>query len=209
MENVTTTIIGNRPLSSITEEELAVLLDMTGECGCKEYWGEPTITHVDRNRHENAITVYFTQTRVSDGETSDSLLEINFNTLTYHASYFYPFERMSPTRSVLQKPKIFLWLLRQQFNVMELLSEDSYVDKTFGFSCKAVAYVIADVYHHDMQFKRDENGEIKFYGRDESHDAILEHRKMVDEDEYTDYKIYELIEVKEGKRHRMKKCVKK
>lgn len=208
MENKTITIIGDRPLSSITEEELAVFLDMTGEYGCKEYWGEPVITHIDRERHEHAITIWYTQTRVSDGETSDNYLEFRLNTLSYYASHFYPYERMSPERSVMQKSKLFLWLLRQRFNVMELLDEDSYVDKCFGSTRRASAYVIADMFAHRMDFKKDDEGNIKFYDCDHAHEAVLDHRAMVEADEDTDYKIYELVEVKEGKHHRIKKCVK-
>lgn len=203
---MTKTIIGDRPLSSITEEELAVFLDMTGEYGHKDYWGEPVITHIDREHHENAITVWFTQTRVSDGETSDNYIELNLNTLTYHVSHFYPYDRMSPTKSVLQKPKIFIWMLRQGFDVPELLNEDSYIDDVNGYSRRAMGYVIADISPWRKELKKDENGEVIFYDSDQHHDAVIEHRKMVEADEYTEFKLYELVEVKEGKKHRMSKC---
>lgn len=201
-----TTIIGNRPLASITEDELAVFLDMTGEYGSKEYWGEPKITYIDRERHNHSITVWFTQTRVRDGETSDNYLELNLNNLTYYVSHYYPYERMSPTRSVLQKPKIFLWFLRQKFNVMELLAEDSYIDNVSGYSRKAKGYIIADSRPWSVDFIKDENGEIVVYDND--HDAVIAHRKMVETDEDTTYEIYELVEVNEGKQHRISKCKK-
>lgn len=199
-----TTIIGDRNLASITDEELHVFLDMTGEYGCKEYWGEPVITHIDRNRHKDCITVWFSQTRERDGETSDSFLDINLNSLTYYASFFYPFERMQPTHSVLEKPKLFLFLLRQGFNVMELLPEESYISKNRGISCKAAGYVFCDNRLPDVRFLTDEDGQIVKFNNDHAHDAIVKQREL-DEDEYNHYRLYSLVPVEEPK-PRIIKC---
>lgn len=69
-----------------------------------------------------------------------------------------------------------------------------------------MGYVIADISPWKTELKKDENGEVVFYDNDQHHDAVIEHRKIVETDEYTEFKLYELVEVKEGKKHRMSKC---
>ena len=61
---------GKRQLKDITDQELRVIVEMSGHYGHKDYWGNFTITDIDRNMFKNSIVIDYEQTRISDGEKS-------------------------------------------------------------------------------------------------------------------------------------------
>ena len=61
---------GKRQLRDITDQELRVIVEMSGRYGHKDYWGNFTITDIDRNMFKNSIVIDYEQTRISDGGRS-------------------------------------------------------------------------------------------------------------------------------------------
>ena len=81
---------GKRQLKDITDQELRVIVEMSGHYGHKDYWGNFTITDIDRNMFKNSIVIDYEQTRISDGEKSLTVMFFDYNALTYHVDYRYP-----------------------------------------------------------------------------------------------------------------------
>ena len=112
-------INGTRSLKDITDEELAVIVDMTREYGVKEYWGDIRITDVDRHMFSGAICVDFEQTRKDDGAIAKRTMFFEYNSLCYYVTMSEPWSRMGDTHAITEKPKMALWLIRQGFNLFE------------------------------------------------------------------------------------------
>ena len=45
---------GKRQLRDITDQELQVIVEMSHHYGCKDFWGNPVITDIDRIEEEKA-----------------------------------------------------------------------------------------------------------------------------------------------------------
>ena len=78
---------GNRHLKDITDNELAMILDISGLYGVKEFWGEPKITRINRTMFRDSISIHYGQKRVSDGLESSATLHFDYGNLCYWASF--------------------------------------------------------------------------------------------------------------------------
>lgn len=89
---------GKRQLRDITDQELQVIVEMSHHYGCKDFWGNPVITDIDRNMFDNTIVIDYEQTRIKDGEKSLTVMFFEYNSLTYHVDYRYPCSSCSTMR---------------------------------------------------------------------------------------------------------------
>lgn len=130
---------GKRQLRDITDQELQVIVEMSHHYGCKDFWGNPVIKDIDRNMFDNTIVIDYEQTRISDGEKSLTVMFFEYYSLTYHVDYRYPYARSTKSESITEDPKMLLWLLNQDFDLLSVLSEKptaihmSQSYKTMGF----------------------------------------------------------------------------
>lgn len=99
---------GKRQLRDITDQELRVIVEMSGHYGHKDYWGNFTITDIDRNMFRDSIVIDYEQTRISDGEKSLTVMFFDYNTLTYHVDYRYPYARSTKSEAITENPKMLL-----------------------------------------------------------------------------------------------------
>lgn len=128
-------------MRDITDAELAMLVELSGMWGAKEYWGDIKVTDIDREMFENCICIDYEQTRIKDGEKAEATMFFNYNELSYHVHSLYPYERTSKCHSVCESTQMFLWLLAQGFNVLELLTYapvDPYGQTTY----RTVGYLV-------------------------------------------------------------------
>ena len=104
---------GTRHLKDITDDELAMILEISHLYGAKEFWGEPKITRINRTMFKNSITIRYGQKRLSDGLESSATLHFDYGNLSYWASFREPYSRMSDRTSVCDNTQMFLWLMAQ------------------------------------------------------------------------------------------------
>lgn len=165
---------GKRQLRDITDQELRVIVEMSGCYGHKDYWGNFTITDIDRNMFKNSIVIDYEQTRISDGEKSLTVMFFDYNALSYHVDYRYPYSRSTKSKSITEEPKMLLWLLNQDFDLLSMLTQ------------KPAAVHLSQSYHtmgflvghgHCGCFKMDT---MKFFGPDEREKVkeYMEERKV-------------------------------
>ena len=156
---------GKRQLRDITDQELRVIVEMSGCYGHKDYWGNFTITDIDRNMFKNSIVIDYEQTRISDGEKSLTVMFFDYNALSYHVDFRYPYSRSTQSKSITEEPKMLLWLLNQDFDLLSMLTQ------------KPAAVHLSQSYHtmgflvghgHCGYFKMDT---MKFFGPDEREKA--------------------------------------
>ena len=134
---------GKRQLKDITDQELRVIVEMSGHYGHKDYWGNFTITDIDRNMFKNSIVIDYEQTRISDGEKSLTVMFFDYNALTYHVDYRYPYSRSTKSESITEHPKMLLWLLNQDFDLLSMLPE-GHVRPHFSLSHDSIGFVAAE-----------------------------------------------------------------
>lgn len=113
---------GTRHLKDITDAELAMIVDISHCYGAKEYWGEAKVTDIDRNMFSETICIDYEQTRIRDGAKATATMFFNINELSYHVHYIEPYDRSTETLSVCANTQMFLWLIAQGFNLLELLT---------------------------------------------------------------------------------------
>ena len=152
---------GKRQLRDITDQELRVIVEMSHHYGCKDYWGNPVITDIDRNMFANTIVIDYEQTRISDGEKSLTVMFFEYNSLTYHVDYRYPYARSTNPESITEDPKMLLWLLNQDFDLLSVLSEKPTAIH-MSQSYKTMGFLVGR--GHCGYFKMDT---MKFFGPDE------------------------------------------
>ena len=130
---------GKRQLRDITDQELRAIVEMSGHYGHKDYWGNFTITDIDRDLFRDCIVIDYEQTRISDGEKSLTVMFFDYNSLTYHVDYRYPYSRQGDRKSLTANPKMLLWLLNQDFDLLPMLTEkpvslhEDRMSETLGF----------------------------------------------------------------------------
>lgn len=156
---------GYRQLRDITDQELRVIVEMSGHYGHKDYWGNFTITDIDRNMFKNSIVIDYEQTRISDGEKSLTVMFFDYNALTYHVDYRYPYRRSTQSESITEQPKMLLWLLNQDFDLLSMLTERP-VAVHLSQSYETMGFLIG--HGHCGYFNVDT---MKFFGPDERENA--------------------------------------
>ena len=178
---------GTRHLKDITDAELTTFVELSGEWGVKKFWGDIKVTEIDRLMFDNCICIDYEQTRIKDGEKATSTMFFNYNELSYHVAHHYPYERMSDCHSVCERTQMFLWLLEQDFNVLEMLTHAP-VDPKGGMSYNTCGYIVGDRHTEWFDFEN-----AKFFGPDNKKDAkeYLEKEKA----ERRRYRLFRLIDV--------------
>jgi hypothetical protein len=164
---------GKRQLRDITDQELRVIVEMSGCYGHKDYWGNFTITDIDRNMFSNTIVIDFEQTRISDGEKSLTVMFFDYNALSYHVDYRYPYSRSTKSASITEHPKMLLWLLNQDFDLLSMLTQKP-AAVHLSQSYYTMGFLVG--HGHCGYFKMDT---MKFFGPDEREkvEEYMEERK--------------------------------
>lgn len=152
---------GKRQLKDITDQEIQVIVEMSHHYGCKDFWGNPVITDIDRNMFANTIVIDYEQTRIEDGEKSLTVMFFDYNALSYHVDYRYPYARSTKSESITEDPKMLLWLLNQDFDLLSVLSEKPTAIH-LSQSYKTMGFLVG--HGHCGYFKMDT---MKFFGPDE------------------------------------------
>ena len=156
---------GTRHLKDITDAELITLVELSGEWGVKKFWGDIKVTEIDRLMFDNTICIDYEQTRIRDGEKATSTMFFNYNELSYHVTHYYPYERSSYNHSVCERTQMFLWLLEQDFNVLEMLTHAP-VDPKGSMSSYTCGYIVGDRHTDWFDFEH-----AKYFGSDSKKEA--------------------------------------
>ena len=156
---------GTRHLKDITDDELAMILEISHLYGAKEFWGEPKITRINRTMFKNSITIRYGQKRLSDGLESSATLHFDYGNLSYWASFREPYSRMSDRTSVCDNTQMFLWLMAQDFNILEMLTHAP-VDPKGSMSHFTCGYVVGDRHTDWFDFEH-----AKYFGVDNKNEA--------------------------------------
>jgi len=180
---------GKRQLKDITDQELQVIVEMSHHYGCKDFWGNPVITDIDRNMFQNTIVIDYEQTRIDDGEKSLTVMFFEYNSLTYHVDYRYPYARSTQSESITEDPKMLLWLLNQDFDLLSLLSEKPTAIH-LSQSYKTMGFLVG--HGHCGYFKMDT---MKFFGPDERDKANEYQDERKQEKDYVH--VFQVIDVNE------------
>lgn len=199
---------GKRQLRDITDQELRVIVEMSGCYGHKDYWGNFTITDIDRNMFKNTIVIDFEQTRISDGEISLTVMFFDYNALSYHVDYRYPYSRSTKSASITEHPKMLLWLLNQDFDLLSMLTQNP-AAVHLSQSYHTMGFLVG--HGHCGQFKMDT---MKFFGPDEREKVkeYMEERK-VEKDYVHSFQVLDMNErepdftPKEKHYERMEHCI--
>lgn len=180
---------GKRQLKDITDQELQVIVEMSHHYGCKDFWGNPIITDIDRNMFANTIVIDYEQTRISDGEKSLTVMFFEYNSLTYHVDYRYPYARSTKSESITQNPKMLLWLLNQDFDLLNVITENPtaiYMSQSY----KTMGFLVG--HGNCGSFKMDT---MKFFGPDERDKANEYQDERKHEKDYVH--IFQVLDVNE------------
>ena len=156
---------GANILKDITDAELTTFVELSDECGVKKFWGDIKVTEIDRLMFDNTICIDYEQTRIRDGEKATSTMFFNYNELSYHVAHHYPYERTSDCHSVCERTQMFLWLLEQDFNILEMLTHAP-VDPKGSMSYFTCGYVVGDRHTDWFNFEN-----AKYFGVDNKNDA--------------------------------------
>ena len=183
---------GKRQLRDITDQELQVIVEMSHHYGCKDFWGNPVITDIDRNMFRNTIVIDYEQTRIEDGEKSLTVMFFEYNSLTYHVDYRYPYARSTQSESITEDPKMLLWLLNQDFDLLSVLSEKP-VSISMVQSYQTMGFLVGDGYCGDLDL-----GTMKFFGPDDREKAIEYQEERKQQKDYLH--IFQVIDVNERDR---------
>ena len=111
-------VIGKRSLKDITDEELLEVIKLTGMYGCSSFWGDITITCVDRLRYEHEILVDFEQFSKDDNEKAVRTLFFYVNEMSYFCSMRQPWDRTTERRTIFENAKLTMYLIAQGFNIL-------------------------------------------------------------------------------------------
>lgn len=176
---------GTRQLKEITDEELAVLIDISRCYGCKEFWGEVKITRINRHHNQGEIVITYQQHRLRDGMVAKWRMFFDYAHLRYFYAQDEPFDRFSKDYSVCENTQMFLWLMAQDFNVLEVLTVAPIVGRNGG-KYDSHGYMVFDGYH---DWNKDEG--VRLFGRDNEEDAF----KYAESNDDKDYRVFSLVEI--------------
>ena len=183
---------GKRQLRDITDQELQVIVEMSHHYGCKDFWGNPVITRIDRNMFRNTIVIDYEQTRIEDGEKSLTVMFFECNSLTYHVDYRYPYARSTMSESITEDPKMLLWLLNQDFDLLGMLTEKP-MAINFSQSYQTMAFLVGDGHCGDLDL-----GTMQEFGPDDLEKAIEYQEERKQQHDYLH--IFQVIDVNERDR---------
>lgn len=158
---------GKRHLKDITDDELAMILKISRLYGANEFWGEPKITRIDRMMFKNTISIHYGQERLSDGLKSSAILRFDYGNLYYFASFREPYLRMSDRTSICNNTQMFLWLMAQDFNILEPLVYERVAPSNIG-TYKTMGFLVANGCCGDIELEG-----AKYFGPDNLDDAIV------------------------------------
>ena len=157
---------GTRHLKDITDDELTMILNISHLYGAKEFWGESVITKINRTMFKDSITIRYGQKRLSDGLESSATLHFDYGNLTYWASFREPYSRISDRTSVCNNTQMFLWLMAQDFNVLEPLTY-ARIDPRPHDTYRTMGFLVANGSCGDIELER-----AKFFDPDNLDDAV-------------------------------------
>ncbi len=180
---------GKRQLKDITDQELQVIVEMSHYYGCKDFWGNLVITDIDRNMFKHTIVIDYEQTRIEGGEKSLTVMFFEYNSLTYHVDYRYPYARSTKSESITENPKMLLWLLNQDFDLLSVLTEKPtsiYMSQSY----MTMGFLVG--HGHCGYFKM---GTMKFFGPDEREQANKYQNERKQEKDYVN--IFQVLDVNE------------
>ena len=185
---------GKRQLKDITDQELRMIVEMSGHYGHKDYWGNFVITRVDRKMFRSNIVIEYEQRRIQDGEKSVTVMFFDYNALTYHVDYRSPYPHSTKSEAVTAHPKMLLWLLNQDFDLLSMLTERP-VMPHYSLSHDSIGFVAAEA--HCNYLKTDT---LKFFGcendaREKAEEYIKEQKA-----EGNHFRLYHLVDAQDPDR---------
>ena len=185
---------GKRQLKDITDQELRVIVELSHQYGCKDFWGNFTITRVDRNMFSSTIVIEYEQRRVDDGEKSVTVMFFDYNALEYHVDYRMPYPHSTGREAITEHPKMLLWLLNQDFDLLSMLPE-GHVRPHFSLSHDSIGFVAAQ--GHCNYLKTDT---LKFFGcEDDAREKAEEYiKEQKAEGNY--FSLYHLVDAQDPDR---------
>ena len=183
---------GKRQLIDITDQELQVIVEMSHHYGCKSFWGNPVITRIDRNMFSNTIVIDYEQTRIEDGEKSLTVMFFEYNSLTFHVDYRYPYAHSTRSESITANPKMLLWLLNQDFDLLSMLTEKP-TAINFSQSYQTMGFLVGDGHCGDLDL-----GTMQFFGPDDREKAIEYQDEREQKGDYVH--VFQVIDVNERDR---------
>lgn len=185
---------GKRQLKDITDQELRVIVELSHHYGCKDYWGNFTITRVDRKMFQHTIVIEYEQRRVDDGEKSVTVMFFDYNALQYHVDYRQPYPHSTGREAITADPKMLLWLLNQDFDLLSMLSEKPVIPH-FSLSYDSIGFVVAQGHCNCL-----ETDTLKFFGcEDDAREKAEEYIKE-QEAEHKYLSLYHLVEAQDPDR---------
>ena len=184
---------GSRQLKDITDAELKRIIEISGCYGAKEYWSEIKITRIDRDRYRGEIVIDFEQSSLT-GKYGIAKRRFFFDYahLRYFVSMDEPFTRLSTNHSVCESTQMLLWLIAQDFDILECLSYAK-IEPTGGMSANSIGIIagIGDCIDFDPTNAR-------FFSWDDEREAF-EYQKN---DHSGNTRLYSLVEIKEEKNNK-------
>lgn len=185
-ERPTVIAIGTRELKDITDEELRTIIEISNCYGAKEYWSEIKITRIDRDRYSNEIVIDFEQKSLSGKYgVAKRRFFFDYAHLRYFVSMEEPFNRLSKNYSICESTQMLLWLIVQDFNILECLNYAK-IESTGGMSSTSIGIIagIGDCINFDL-------AQAKFFSWDNEQEAL--DYKNSDKSGYT--RLYSLVEI--------------
>ena len=185
-ERPTVIAIGTRELKDITDEELRTIIEISNCYGAKEYWSEIKITRIDRNRYSNEIVIDFEQKSLSGKYgVAKRRFFFDYAHLRYFVSMEEPFNRLSKNYSICESTQMLLWLIVQDFNILECLNYAK-IESTGAMSSTSIGIIagIGDPIRFDL-------AQAKFFSWDNEQEAL--DYKNSDKSGYT--RLYSLVEI--------------
>lgn len=185
-ERPTVIAIGTRELKDITDEELRTIIEISNCYGAKEYWSKIKITRIDRNRYRNEIVIDFEQKSLSGKYgVAKRRFFFDYAHLKYFVSMEEPFNRLSKNYSICESTQMLLWLIVQDFNILECLNYAK-IEITGTMSSTSIGIIagIGDPIGFDL-------AQAKFFSWDNEQEAL--DYKNSDKSGYT--RLYSLVEI--------------
>lgn len=178
--------IGTRELKDITDKELRTIIEISNCYGVKEYWSEIEIKRIDRDRYSGEIVIDFEQKSLSGKYgVAKRRFFFDYAHLRYFVSMEEPFNRLSKNYSVCESTQMLLWLIAQDFNILECLSYAK-IEPTGGMSSTSIGIVagIGDPINFDL-------AQAKFFSWDDEQKAL----DYKNSDKSGKTRLYSLVEI--------------
>ena len=182
-----TVAFGTRQLKEITDAELKRIVEISNCYGAKEYWSEIKITRIDRDRYRGEIVIDFEQSSLSGNYgTAKRRFFFDYAHLRYFVAMDEPFNRLSKNYSVCESTQLLLWLIAQNFNILECLSYTK-IEPTGGMASNSIGIIagVGDCIDFNL-------AEAKFFSWDDEREAF----EYKNNDKSGNTRLYSLVEIK-------------